>query len=357
MSLTGPKIDPENFTQDIARLTAEVTELNKRQENLRDRAVRERELLANIRLQIKLSDGALHTYDRDASYLRAEPPDVLTCPTCGAEHSKSFVDVLTYAEDARVLRELVAQLNKDAVTAEERCRKTERELRDLEGSYQRVSTILDVRRGELKFGDVVSSMGAEDAFRIFESEAAALQSDIDQQLGIVSAVSARLKELSNPQRSKEIMASFRDAYASALVSLNLPPINIARVRLTSRPDLSGSGGPRSVLAYYAALWTVCHGKYGSFSVPLIIDAPQQQGQDDINLPKILSFIANDLSPAAQVIVGIEMDTDYPFDRKTKFDDPYRLLRMEEYAEVDSLVKPLVQAMFDEVRKGGAAELH
>lgn len=355
MSSTGPKVDPTNFTQDIDRLTAEVTELNQRQEVLRDQAVREREMLANIRLQIKLADDALHTYDRDATYLRGGPPEVLACPTCGAEHAKSFLDLLTFAEDARVLRELVLGLHNDARKAEDQCRITEDKLRELQANYGRVSAILEVRRGDLKFGDVVSSMGAEEAFRAFEQEAAALRSDIGQWRETISGLSARLKQLTNPERSREILSKFRDAYASSLDRLKLPPINTSKLRLTSRPDLSGSGGPRSVLAYYAALWTVCRGTYGSFSLPLVIDAPQQQGQDDINLPNILSFIANDLSSHAQVILGIEMITGLPFDSRIELDEPYHLLRAEDYSEAQSVVEPLAKAMFDELRRTSSSE--
>lgn len=247
LSLAGPKVHPANFEQEIARLTAEVSELNQQQEQLRDKAVREQEVLSNIQLQIRLAVDALATYESDSSYLRNEPREKLTCPTCGAEHAESFLELLNYAEDARVLRELVARLRGDASKAAEQCRKTQGQLRELGSNYRRVSDILNIRRGELKFGDVVNSMGAESAFSAFEVESKALKQEIDQSLSEIETLNTRLKKLTNANRSKEIMKSFRESYASALISLNLPPIETGKLRLTSRPDLSGSGGPRSIL--------------------------------------------------------------------------------------------------------------
>jgi len=346
--LNGPKIDPINFENEISRLTAEVTQLNQLQEKLKDAAVREKELLFSIKLQIDLAADALATYDRDSSFLQSEPHPTLACPTCGAEHTKSFLDVLTYAEDARVLRELVGKLHVDSTRAEDRYRKTRGQLSELESHYKRVSGILETRRGDLEFGDVVRSMGAESAFQAFENEALALRSEIDRKLGEIDALSKQLDDLADSKRSKAILKIFREAYATALVGLNLPPIDTSRFKLTSRPDLSGSGGPRSVLAYYAALWKTCLSEYGSFSAPLVIDAPQQQGQDDINLPKILQFISEDLPRSTQIIVGIEMDTHHSFDKKIPLDQPYKLLQEEEYDAIESHVEPLLQSMYKDL---------
>jgi predicted nucleic acid-binding Zn-ribbon protein len=350
ISFSGPKVQPENFVNEIVRLTGEVTELNRRQEQLRDKAVREQELLSSIKLQIHLAADALVTYESDTSYLRNEPREKLTCPTCGAEHAESFLELLNYAEDARVLRELVARLNVDASKVSKEYSKTRSQMRELDKNYLRVTEILEVRRGEFKFRDVVDSMGAERAFSAFEVESTVLKKEINQRLGEIESLSKQLKELTNVKRTKEILKNFREAYASALVSLNLPPIETSKLRLTSRPDLSGSGGPRSILAYYSALWRICLGEYASFSMPLVIDSPNQQGQDDINLPKVLKYIANNLPASAQIIVGTEMETNHFFDHKIVCDQPYKFLRDNEFAEVAKVVEPLAKMMYDYLQR-------
>ncbi|WP_458094850.1 hypothetical protein [Roseomonas sp. WA12] len=352
LSLTGPKADPQVFEQDIDRLTREYNDLNVKQEQLRDTVVREKEQLADVRLQIQLADEALSHYDRDTKFLREDSSPELRCPTCGAEHDRTFIDILGYTEEARRLRELVVRLNSDAVAAEDRFESTRTRLRVLEENYKKVGDVLAVRRGEISFGDVVASMGAEQAFRAFEGELIELQLQVDQEAGVLQSLLARLKDLGDSERTREITRDFKTAYTDALVKLNLSPVDTRRMRITSRPTLSGSGGPRSMLAYYAALWAVCRGRFGSFDIPLVIDAPQQQGQDDVNLPKILSFIAHDLPQNAQVIAGIEMETDHHFDQRFELTEQYGLLRSGEYESVQASLGPLTDAMYDYLRSRG-----
>ena len=244
LSLSGPKTVPVIFEQDITRLTYEMTKLNEQQEKLRDTSVREQEVLHSLTLQVKLAQDALGTFEGDAKYLRAEQDETLVCPTCGAEHDKTFMDVLTYVEDARVLRELVARLYEDEIKAASSLRRTCEQLRELDEHYNRVSTILETRRGDLKFEDVVKSLGAEVAFEAFEGELAALKEKIDDCLSKIETFDAQLSELTSRERSKKILKLFIDSYIAASNALNCPPINVEKLRLTSRPDVSGSGGPR-----------------------------------------------------------------------------------------------------------------
>lgn len=340
-----PKVNPDNFQAEVGELTQEVSKLNAEQEKVREKLVREQEALEGIENQIKAANAALETYAKDSTYLRQESRDVLVCPTCNAEHKESFLELLDYAEDARVLRELVAQLRISATKLREQTAQTRAQLSELKSSYNRVAEILATRRGELAFSDVVNSIGAENAIRSFDDESAKLKGEIDSKLGTLRDMERTLKELTSAALSKEILVEFRAAYAAALVKLNLHVLDTSRLRLTSRPDLSGSSGPRSILAYYAAIWTVCLGKYGSFAVPLVIDSPNQQGQDDVNLPKVLQFLANELPAGAQVIVSTEMETDNKFAQTIELTDPYKLLREEEFPEVARSIEPMLSAMY------------
>lgn len=353
-SLSGPKLEGSNFEIEIEQLTREVTELNKAQEKLKDRAVNEKELLNSIHLQINLAKDALCVYESDSKYIRSESHENFSCPTCGAEHKESFIHFFEYAEDARVLRELVSRLLEDATNVNVKYRNTQLELRTLEANYRRINTILSTRKGNLVFKDVVESMGAETAFRAFAEQEESLRTDINANLEELDSLQLQLKNLTNAKRAKAILIIFREAYASALFSLNLPAIDVSKLKLTSRPDLSGSGGPRSLLAYYAALWATFTSDYGSFSIPMVIDAPNQQGQDHLNMPKVLKFIANDLPSTGQVIVGTEVKSEDPFDKIIEFKEPYKLLSEKEFLEIGLFIEPLVNQMHEKIQSKALA---
>lgn len=345
LSMSGPKVDPKNFEAEIAQLTTEITNLNRKQETLRDQAVKERELLSSINLQNKLAEEALKVYESDSAFIRSEPRDAIVCPVCNAEHENSFLDLLTYAEDARSLRDITVRLRGDAREVESRLSKTQGQINELAVHYRKVSDLLATRRGDMQFTQVVDSMGAERAFTAFEQERAVLEKELGERLLTQERLSAEMDKLTDRARSKEILKTFREAYSSALIALNLPATDTSKARLNSRPEISGSGGPRSVLAYYAALWAACYGPLGSFQVPIVIDSPNQQGQDDINLPKIIQFICEQLPKQAQLILGSEMDADHAFDQKFELSDQYRLLNEASFDEVDAALGPLATLMY------------
>ncbi|WP_074924415.1 hypothetical protein [Delftia lacustris] len=113
----------------------------------------------------------------------------------------------------------------------------------------------------------------------------------------------------------------------------------------AQPDLSGSGGPRSLLAYYAAIWRTAHGSNATYDIPVVIDSPNQQAQDDINLPAVLEFIAKDLPDDIQLIVGLETSTEFPFDYELHLERKYSVLIEEEWDITYSKVEPLLHAMY------------
>lgn len=340
LPLSGPKIDPENFKLEIERLTVEMTELNRSQEKLRGQSVAEGELLSSIHMQINLANEALRVHEGDAKYLHTEPREPLVCPVCNAEHTESFMDLLTFSEDARSLREITLRLENDAREVEAKLKKSIAEIGALEGQYRRISDLLDVRRGDLQFRQVVESLGAEQAIHAFEEEREVLDGQIGVRAGMIAEFNAKMDAFTDRKRSGVILKQYRNAFSAALFQLNVPETGTGRPSLTSRPNLSGSGGPRSILAYYAALWDVCYGQNAAFMVPLVIDAPNQQGQDDINLPKVINFVSERLPSKAQLILGSEIDTDHLFDNKIVLEQPYKLLEEQYFEEAVAMLEPL-----------------
>jgi hypothetical protein len=342
----GPKTIPDVFEQDIARLTEEITALNAEQEQLRNTLVRENETAESLNLQVKMAEQALAHYDRDAAFLQTEPHDVLVCPICHAEHDKTFMDILRYSEDARVLRSLAVQLKDDSRKAGDILQKSKARLRILDENYNRISAILETRRGDLRLEDIVRAMGAESAFAAFEAELVEIEAKINPLVIAIDSLIAQLGELTNTRRSKDILSIFRTSFASGLQALNMPPVETKGMKLTSRPKISGSGGPRSILAYYAALWQTSRSRYGSFSMPAVIDSPQQQGQDTTNLPVMIEYIATKLPVDMQVILAVEAPTKFRFDKVIELDEAYHLLKADQYGKIYDFMRPFTDAMYD-----------
>lgn len=345
VSLSGPKVNAENFLIEIEQLVKEVNKLNVRQESLRNVAVREQELQKSLDHQVHLAEVALAAFESDAKFLVKEGSGPLICPTCHAEHERTFLDLLEFAEDARVLRELVARLREDAAVVRQRAHVAFKELNTLNENYLRISGLLETRKGELKLRDVIGSIGAESAFEAFEAERKMIQDAIDEAVLKINDLERDMKELRSLNRTKLILNEFREHYSFSRVALKLHPVSTKGMQLVSRPSLSGSGGPRSILAYYAAIWKTVHGKEGTYDVPVVIDSPNQQAQDDLNLPAVLNFISSDLPAGIQLIVGLETSIYHAFDNHVMLTEKYNMLTTRDWYATEKIVEPLLKKMY------------
>jgi len=338
------QLSEEGFEEEIRRLTTEANDLNRLQEGLRAKHVREGEVIASINLQIQVAFASLREYAGDQKYLASTAnAHEIVCPTCGAEHEQSFLHYLGYAEDARILEELTRTLQKHLVDAKHQLESTSKELQSLRGNYARINEILEHKRGELRFREVVESHGSQAAHRAFDAERAQISGELADWNVKLSEIDARLGALADKKRTKRIVTAFREAYALARKALNVPD-PAGTPNIVSRPNRSGSGGPLLLLAYYAALWKVCHDEQVGISIPVVIDSPNQQDQDDLNLHVVLGFIAENLPASMQLIVCVTKHSDTQLDKTIIFDKKYSMLLSEFYEEVETDIGPLYRQM-------------
>ncbi len=338
------KLSEEGFEDEVRRLTVEAEELNRLQEELRVKHVREAEVVASINQQLHVAYVSLREYAGDQKYLaNVANADEIVCPTCGAEHEQSFLHYLGYAEDARILEELARTLKGHLTEATQRLKSTSKERQLLRGNYARINDILEHKRGELRFREVVESQGTQAAHRAFDEERREISTELAEWNTKLSEIDARLLALADTKRTKRIVTAFRKAYSEARAALNVPD-PAGSPGISSRPNRSGSGGPRLLLAYYAALWKVCHDEHTGMSIPVVIDSPNQQDQDDLNLHVVLGFIAESLPEPKQLIVCVTKHSDAHLDKTIVFDKKYSMLLPEFYEEVETEIGPLYRMM-------------
>ncbi len=122
------------------------------------------------------------------------------------------------------------------------------------------------------------------------------------------------------------------------------------VKFSIPPDISGSGGPRATLAYYYALWTVCCSpQAGSYLVPIVIDSPNQKGQDEAHLTKMMNFISEQLPVNTQLILAAEHPIDYHFDNTIVLDEPEKLLNQVVFKDVEAYIEPFLEKAYDDLK--------
>lgn len=346
LALVGPQLSSEGFEAEIEQITRQLTTLNARQESLRQDIVDLRDSLSSTENQIALTTDSLTRYRQDFTFLARPSRDELICPTCGAQHEESFLSLLTFTEDARALSDMLIRLQETRSILVGRIRQSSTDREALSQQYSRLQAVLETKRGDLKFEDVVKSMGSGVALTAFDLEDRELQQSRSAHLTRRHALEQAMKELRSAARTKRVNTVFREHYRAARARLNLDARDVSRTTVSSRPDVSGSGGPREVLAYYAALWWVSRNRdlESPFSIPLIVDCPAQSGQDTINLPAMINFVSTGLPPDAQVLMTYEADVPDEFDNRIKLTERSSLLLESEYADNAAVILPLLDSM-------------
>ena len=352
LTLAGPQLSAEGFEAEIEQITRQLTTLNARQEVLRQEIIDLNDSLASTDRQIALTTETLAAYEQDFDFLAHPSRDQLVCPTCGAQHEESFLSVLTFADDARALADVLIRLQETRGRLLQRIKRSSEDRNALSQQYMELQSVLERKRGDLKFDDVVKSIGSGVALTAFDRE----DRELEQAR---SALLTRLHELAQDMRThrtvsrrRRINSLFRDHYHRARTQLNLDARDVSRVQVVSRPDISGSAGPREILAYYAALWWVSrHPEFESpFSLPIIVDCPAQSGQDTVNLPAMIRFISTGLPAEAQVLMTYEADVPDQFDRRINPTTRNSLLQESEYD-----VKCCRRRAFAERHDGGTSQ--
>lgn len=346
IEVVGPQLSAEGFELEIKEISRQLTELNAQQEVFRLEAVGLTEDLALVDHQIALTTETLTRFEKDFDFLAKPRQEELICPTCGAHHEESFLSVLNFAEDGRSLSEMLIQLQATRTRYTSRLQECTEQRRTLAEAYQELQGLLEVKRGEVQFQDVVKSMGSGMALRTFDHEDRDLNKALEGHLTRKYRLEQDMKSFQSAKRRKEIRNFFQERYRDARVRLNLMSKDMKKVKVTTRPNVSGSGGPREVLAYYAALWWTSEAERfeSPFSLPIVVDCPAQSGQDAINLPAMLHFLSIGLPPNAQVFVTHESDVEEQFDKRIELSEARSLLLPTEFDAVASTVLPKIAEM-------------
>jgi hypothetical protein len=102
--------------------------------------------------------------------------------------------------------------------------------------------------------------------------------------------------------------------------------------------------PRALLAYQFAILSLIFENSPATVCPIVIDAPNQQGQDGEHLPQILKFISENQPADAQLILGIENDLGIQFGGKqiNTPSEKYSLLQATQYDSVHAEVYGLLK---------------
>jgi len=295
-------------TYDMGEFRAEVDDLVRESETLLAQQRDFRRGISELHEETHLLLAEKSLLERALLELREEfdvaatLPDEIECPTCGQGYA---ADRFALIQDEGVLTEAIGAANIKLARVRDAEQERLAKLQDIEQSLRRIQHILAVERAALSFNDVIIAAGKTEAAKILRGSLGEKAADADDARERVDKHRGTMTSLTSAKRSGEILKFYRAILAQYAFELDVTLEQGGAQSVHRIQAARGSEGPRGLLAYYYAFLRTRERFTTATAFPIVIDAPNQQGQDAVHLPQMLKFIFAQAPADAQVIVAAE----------------------------------------------------
>jgi uncharacterized protein YlaN (UPF0358 family) len=299
-----------------------------------------------------MAKDALRDLEGDLKYLtesKVEP--TLLCPTCGTTHENGFPIRLELVDDAETLRKIIAELESERQKVDEALAGIQGKLNRVRLKSHDVEKTLQIKKGALRLQDIVDSQSSEVVLGAFAKDLDSLKRQLTKHEEVSADLKERVSKFDLPERTKEINGFYAERIQLFASELGVQDL---REDVKKKPDAnitaSGSALPRSLLAYQFAVLHTAKEKGDANLFPVVVDSPNQQGQDAEHLSQMMNFIVKRTPAGQQLILAVEESpTGLVFEGSTiELTTPFGLLDASQYETVSDELKSLVSEVSDGV---------
>ena len=338
-------IDVDSFKAEITELLIEVESLKKKEDKLKSDLHDLYHLKAIYDAQINIVKQALLESYKDLKYATEDLPQIISCPTCGAEYENSFSERFEIARDEKKSQDLLIELKKEALEVDNKIEDEKDTLQNTLSEVIRIDQILQEKRGDLKLKDIIENEGKNQVRTLFVEKNKELTQILVENAIEKDKLSSVLKSYEKKERKNEIVNFFQDVMRSFLIKLDVHSLNqdeYSSIITRIENKETGSSRPRALIAYYFTFFYLMKEYSSSAYCPLIIDSPNQQDQDIEHIDKIMEFINNNQPEKSQLILGLAETYGVDFDCKVlELTEKYSLLNEKSYNDVhDEMIDKL-----------------
>jgi hypothetical protein len=292
--------------------------------------------------QIAVIEGALKEVDETFTGSLEGAPEI-DCPLCGQHYHNHIVEQFELIADKNELLVALHAGKNKLREAEMKIAAHQEKLRDVSAAIDSVQAIMAIHREDISLRDVVAAEGRNEAQRYLQERLSELDAEYGSKQRRLEECESRMRATDSKQRKQEIQAEFSQRLRSYAGQLDVRVPDARQLNLQGLHIGRGSEGPRALAVYYYSFLHTAKNHGSSAFCPIVVDAPNQQGQDKDHLRRIMQLLLNEAPMDAQVIIASEtappttVDT-VVLDVSWKKD---QVLREDRYAEVLEYVNPFL----------------
>jgi hypothetical protein len=326
-------IDIKSYKKEIDELLKQCEVLRKQEQEYKDKLVDLETERIRLEAQREIVTLARQELEADYIYSSELEEDHVQCPTCGASYANSFAERFAIARDEDRCNSLLHQVRNDLKKVGDNIQNHRQTLADASEELRAVSALLAEKQGEVTLKDLIENEGKRGMAATLQKNLEEVQGEIAKIQTQLRGIEEKIKNCANPDRTREIVRKYQESLHRYRAYLNLTEHEGSRAIEASVKE-SGSDLPRAMLAYFFSILNVV-GSFGSSTFcPIIIDAPRQQEQDDVNHQIMLKFIRDNRPKGSQLILALVDDCGIDFGGSVvEMTEKYAVLRGREYKEI------------------------
>lgn len=301
-----PSLNFAAFRTELAELGRKATKLQQEQVRIRGQLLGLVNMRERVHSELKVALAAYDELKGDFAYLTDLAGEAIECPTCGTVHENSFHARILLSSDAESLGGLIMELRTQADEIGRKKSNIRASLRVVERSIAELDKLQQERRAKLKLEDVLASQSKRTLDTAFQRVSADLSTALKKLEAEKDKADEEVKKFEDPDRLAQVRKYF-SSQVSSLSNLVDVPVDeqISDPKPGARAQSGGSSAPRSMLAVHLAMLAT-NAEWGDSPLfPFVVDTPQQSGQDDPNLTKMVEILERTAGVHHQVILAAE----------------------------------------------------
>lgn len=346
-------LDPAAFGERVRRLLAESQILAATESQFRTKLTQLNSEKALQSTRHAIAQKALGEISQDFSYLVKSGEQEIDCPTCGTHYENDFAVRFAIASDEDRVTTFIAQIETEIERIDREIVAVYDEYSIAKQQAESIQAILAEAQGEMTLNTVIESEGRRAAGNLLTSQLDALtdirttaEAGMTRLKDEVQALDVRSRGLRR-ERIEEYAGNLRKNFSSLDVQFHAQKVF---EELSPYLFETGSTLPRALLGYQFAVLELI-AKYSPATVcPIVIDSPNQQGQDREHLPQILQFLATAQPDGTQMILAIESELNVSFPG-TIYKTPDRKQAVLSEEDFPSVYREFHNLMQISIRKG------
>lgn len=301
--------ESNNLKENVKRIFDEMNLLEKNRIELESKIYILKNQRYETHLELVATKNVIKESDKDHEFALEQCENIL-CPFCGHKYENTTLERIEIIKDIQTGNQLLTQIRSElklldeeiAIINEKKAQDERRYLvlKKAVENMQETASIIMTYRNE----------GKKELIENGKKEKERIEDKLSFEYGEKIAFEKKIKGFESKKRRKEITDKIKEYLENILKEVNVPLSTIKFADFVQTLNKLGSELPRIIYAYHVALYLYNLERGKSIFNILVIDTPNQQGQEQKNLQNIDSVLGHLLQEKGQVILGTERKTGY-----------------------------------------------